>query len=251
MLVQADVDGELTPAEAARVAVHVAGCASCAAVQAGLMGLSRRVRADAPYFAAPEGLREVVRARVAAAGPVDVHAAVVGRRGAAVRLWAGRGWWKGLVPFGGGFALAASLALVMVLPQRGDGLDGVVSGHIRALQPGHLMDVVSTDQHTVKPWFDGRLDFAPPVKDLKEAGFPLAGGRLDYVGGRAVAALVYYRRQHTIDLFVWPETGGVEGVGSRQGYHVVRWFSGGMAFVAVSDLEMGELGGFVELWRGR
>jgi len=126
--------------------------------------------------------------------------------------------------------------------------DIVVADHIRALQPGHLLDVASTDQHTVKPWFDGRLDFAPPVKNLKADGFPLAGGRLDYLAGRAVAALVYGRRQHTINLFVWPSNDSAgSGQGSRNGYNFQRWSLDGMALWAVSDISAQELAEFVRI----
>jgi anti-sigma factor RsiW len=155
-----------------------------------------------------------------------------------------------VAPFGGGFALAACLALAILLPRSGGLPDAVVSDHIRALQPGHLMDVVSTDQHTVKPWFDGRLNFAPPVKDLKNKGFSLAGGRLDYLSGRTVAALIYQRRQHVINLYVWPDDGYLDhGLtqGSRSGYNYVRWSLNGMAFWAVSDLAADELTDFARL----
>ena len=114
------------------------------------------------------------------------------------------------------------------------------------------MDVVSTDQHTVKPWFDGRLDFAPPVKDLKADGFPLAGARLDYLAGRPVAALVYQRRLHDIDLFVWPDAGHVTpgpAETSVSGYNAIHWNQDGMVFWAVSDLNSQELADFVMAWR--
>ena len=254
LLIQADQDGELAPAEAARVAAHLDTCAACAGVQARLLALSGRLRRELPYHAAPDALRAVVRARIAAMATPQAAAPApaVAPRAA---------WWSRLarprrgfgLPFGAGVALAASLALLVALPRDGGGLpDAVVAGHIRALQPGHLMDVASGDQHTVKPWFDGRLDFAPPVKDLKEAGFPLVGGRLDYLAGRPVAALVYQRRQHVIDLFVWLDGGHFDSdpaATNRSGYNSVRWSRDGMTLWAVSDLSAGELADFVRLWQ--
>ena len=249
LLIQADVDGELSPSEAARVAVHLGRCAACAELQARLVALSERLRQEAPRFAAPDALRTAIRSRIAAAATPEAQPDHAARRAA---LWSRlpRPW---AASFGAGFALAASLALVWALPGGGEGLaDTVVAGHIRALQPGHLMDVASTDQHTVKPWFDGRLDFAPPVKDLKAEGFPLAGGRLDYLAGRPVAVLVYQRRQHAIDLFVWPDAGrngGGPASGVRSGYGFRRWTQEGMAFWAVSDVSAQELDDFVRDWR--
>jgi anti-sigma factor RsiW len=128
----------------------------------------------------------------------------------------------------------------------------VLSSHIRSLMVNHLVDVTSTDQHTVKPWFDGKLDYSPPVVDLAQQGFPLVGGRLDYLNDRAVAALVYKRRSHFINLFIWPSTstfapeGKVTAV-TRQGYHLITWTKSGMTYWAVSDLEESELQEFVQL----
>lgn len=252
LLVQADVDGELTPAEAARVGAHLEQCDACAEAQTELLALSERVRSSAPRYPASEELEAAVRSRLAQVESPSPQP----------RKWVGRaigfGRSFGSMPaFGGGFATAACLALLILSPlvllPRADGpSEAVVGAHIRALQPGHLMDVASTDQHTVKPWFDGRLPFAPPVKDLKSVGFPLTGGRLDYLAGHLAAALVYRRGAHDINLFVWPDDGVAErgpASGDLEGYNFRRWRRDGMIFWAVSDLNARDLDDFVERWR--
>jgi anti-sigma factor RsiW len=195
----------------------------------------------------------------------DVAAQIVGEAGLDTHYVPGEhdvlvdngraGWrqrWRQSLAFGGGAAVAAALMLLLVLPDRGDFAAMIVSDHVRALQPGHLLDVVSTDQHTVKPWFDGRLDFAPPVKDLAAQGFPLTGGRLDYIDGHEAAALVYNRSKHVINLFVWPDRTSRDAppaTGARNGYSFAHWTQDGMNFWAVSDVEANQLAEFVRLWR--
>lgn len=257
LLVQADVDGELPPANAAGVEAHLEHCLDCTMLKAQLIAFSQRMRQEVTYHAAPEQLRAAMRARLAAVSPSAEEKLETANNDTAndnVSLWLRlpRPRSGAAMPFGAGFALAACLALVFILPSSGGLPDAVVSDHIRALEPGHLMDVVSTDQHTVKPWFDGRLDFAPPVKDFKVQGFLLVGGRLDYLDNKKVAALIYRRRQHLIDLYVWPDDGRLDHgptKGNRSGYNFLHWRQDGMTCWAVSDLAPDQLAEFAALFR--
>jgi anti-sigma factor RsiW len=236
LLVQADFDGELDAAQAAVLATHRAECAICRAASESLERVRQALREQASYHRAPAALRARLAARVAS------PRASLGRA---------RSWRQAAASFVAGGAIAAAVTLA-VMPHGTPGLtEQVLAGHLRALEPGHLEDVVSTDQHTVKPWFDGKLDFAPPVKNLAAEGFPLLGGRLDYLAGRRVAAMVYGRAKHVIDLYAWPEAGAdaAPTVLERNGYTVIRWREGGMALWAVSDVERSELEDFVRRWR--
>ena len=139
-------------------------------------------------------------------------------------------------------ALVASLFLVMTGPRTGQSLqDEILASHIHSLLASHLTDVQSSDQHTVKPWFNGKADFSPPVVDLAAQGFPLVGGRLDYIGGHIVATAVYRRRQHIINLFMWPAQTMSVPASQRQGYNILPWTAGGTTFCAVSDVSEQEL----------
>ena len=256
LLVQAEFDRELDAAQAAHLAAHRSGCPVCRAAEAELARARELFHADL-YEPAPAALRDRVLtcldlarpdlARSDRAEPIPVprqrfrHFAAW--RPATAGLGAG---------FGLGAACAAALVLFVLAPAEQSLTDQVVSGHVRALQPGHLEDVASSDRHTVKPWFDGRLDFAPPVRDLKAAGFPLIGGRLDYLDGRPVAALVYQRDKHVINLFAWPEAASrasAAAVAERNGYNVIHWVADGITLWAVSDVERSQLGAFASAWR--
>jgi len=229
------IDRELDPESAALLREHIDGCVGCRRRVGEREALGRLVRA-APYYSAPDGLRARVAARTARAASTRRIAAWAVAAAAAV-----------VVSIAGGAMLQRSAGA------RGDAMvEEVVGGHVRSLMADHLFDVRSTDQHTVKPWFLGRLDFAPPVADLAAAGFPLVGGRLDYLGGQPAAALVYQRQKHTINVFVSPERDAAPAIEARsvRGFHVRHWTRDGMSFWAVSDLNDGELTGFVRALQG-
>jgi anti-sigma factor RsiW len=148
------------------------------------------------------------------------------------------------------------MALVFAMPQlTTTGMqDQLVASHVRSLLAHHLVDVETSNRHVVKPWFNGKIDFAPPVIDLVDRGYPLAGGRLDYIDGRVVAAIVYHRRLHSINLFVRPAGGLASPVGftsRHDGYSIVRWTRGGLEFWAVSDIEPNELDQFRDIFESR
>lgn len=226
-------DNELDALGAAEFERHLEGCPECTDILAAMKALRSSLNSAGLYEKTPESLRKTIRTNLGVAKLVTVLPS--------------RKPWQWL-------AMAATLLLVVytgwrIASVRSGGSEKtmfaaeIVDAHLRSLQPGHLSDVISADQHTVKPWFDGRLDFAPPVRDFAEQGFPLQGGRLDVIHGRTIAALVYGRRKHVVNVFVWPtrEPDASPQAGSQLGYNWIDWRKGGMEFCAVSDTALGDL----------
>jgi anti-sigma factor RsiW len=237
VLLHALIDGELDAGHARDVESHVAGCPHCAAALSDYREMSKLMAsADVRYTAPPE-----LRRRIEAALPQP--------QAQVVQMPSRRSVLRGFAMGSAVSAIAATGLVAIVL--RNDDMERiqseVVSAHLRSLQAGHLIDVISTDQHTVKPWFNGKLDVAPPVVDLTAQGFTLIGGRLDYVDARAIGAVVYRRRQHIINLFV-AQTASTEHRSAKietvQGFNIRHWSDRGLNYWAVSDLAKDELADF-------
>lgn len=229
------LDGELDAARAADFERHLISCAACVSALEAHESLRSSLLHARLYERAPVSLRKKVQEQLGG----SARSSVVPIRNRAPWRW---------LAVAAAFLLAVFLGWRLLPLLRGNQEEttlasAIVDAHLRSLQPGHLEDVQSTDQHTVKPWFDGRLDFAPPVHDFANEGFPLQGGRLDVVHGRTVAVLVYARRKHLINVFVWPTTepDSEPLSGSQLGYHWIDWRKAGMEMCAISDASPDDL----------
>jgi anti-sigma factor RsiW len=229
-------------ARSLEVEQHMQECQVCATAYRNQIALRSALKDSSLYHSAPAGLEKRIRSSLRREAKSEV-----GRRSF--------GWsWLPV-----GVALACVLLMALVIWQAVPGLrpsgdellaQEMVSNHVRSLQlESHRTDVISSDQHTVKPWFDGKLDFAPPVKDFSGQGFPLLGGRLEYLNNRAVAALIYQRQKHFINLYIWPaeQSNVAEVATKRQGYNLLHWTNSGMTYWAISDLNGVELHEFARL----
>jgi anti-sigma factor (TIGR02949 family) len=248
-LVHAAIDGELNAVDMMRFEAHLAECPECSAEYARLTTLSAAIRTQATRYTAPAELRSALM-QSWMPEETSTHK-VVPFPAKRSQRW--------LRPAAGGFAIGAALAAslaVMIDTRSVDNAvtDSIVTAHIRGLQPGHLTDVQISDQHQVKPWFAGKIDLAPPVKELGDKGFDLVGGRLDYIQGREAAVVVYRRKLHVIDLFI---TRGDSGYSTESliaphatpsGYNVEHWSDDGQDYWAVSDLNRTELADFAKVW---
>lgn len=247
-VLDAHIDGELDHATSEEIREHLAGCAACIALHANRSALRDAVRAHAPRYTAPAALQSAIQRSLAqAAKPPRARETKTGGK---------LSWFHAAV-----FACVTALAGLMAgywlaqprpdLPLR----EPAVASHVAALASDkQLIQVASNDRHTVKPWFQGKVDFAPPVKDLAGEGFVLTGGRLDQVADKPAAAIVYQIRKHTINLFVWRATERAPDAittTSERGFSVVTWAADGLRFAAVSDVDGRDLTRFARLVAAR
>jgi anti-sigma factor RsiW len=224
---------------------HLSDCQTCRKELEAAQAAGRAVAQQAVYYPASSALRDRLRQAIRAE---------LGEMELPPKVAFSTPWWKRPTVFSG---LAAAVlliigAMLLFLPSHAphDQIAELVGSHVRSLEADHLMDVASTDQHTVKPWFAGKIDFSPPVIDLSAEGFPLIGGRLDYLEQNKVAALVYRRNKHVINLFIWPGEGSPD-VDSIRGFNLIRFECKGMICWAVSDLNAGELQQFADLFKAQ
>jgi len=257
------LDGELDPITSQAIEQHLRDCHNCEQAYKVHTALTHAISRGAPYYKAPTGLRERIQSSLreeiaeqpARTVAPDARPQSATKQPEPRSILFGTSWnW---------LALAAAIVFAAIIAwnllpglQRPDAeqflATQLIASHVRSLMANHLADVASSDQHTVKPWLDAKLDFAPPVVDLTNAGFPLIGGRLDYLDNRPVAALIYQRRKHFINLFVWPASDASRRTApkeiSHQGYHLVHWVEGDFNYWAVSDVNKEDLQNFQHLF---
>lgn len=240
-LLNAYIDGELDLVTSLDIEEHLKGCAACSRQLQTLVDLHAATSDRSLRYAAPAGLEKRIRASLRETAP-----------SAPPRLAFSWRWFTPAVALVAAMFVLGFFARGWLAPNPQTALaQQVQMAHVRSLMADHLVDVVSSDQHTVKPWFDGKLPFAPPVPDLAPQGFPLAGGRLDYLDGEPVAALVYQRGKHLINLFIWPSAEKPQGLQNTtyNGYHIYHWDQSGMTFWAVSDVNPADLLAFTEAFQ--
>jgi anti-sigma factor RsiW len=243
--VQAYFDGEADAFSAVDIERHIEHCAECRALLDDLERVRTALRLELTYESTPAALRtRVMRA-------LDEESNVLSARSKSERLakWRPQPFWKGAISGIGATAIAASLAFFLLAPPIANPLlDDLVSAHVRSLMPDHLIDVVSTDKHTVKPWFAGHTDVSPVVADFAEQGYRLIGGRADYFDHQRAAVVVYQHGSHVINVFSWAAASdSVPKNTTRNGYHMAFWKSGNLVYCAVSDTAWDELHGLVVL----
>ena len=239
-LIHGHLDGELELVKSLEIEKHLSACAVCTKNYERLRRLRSTLGDTTLRYLPSDRLEERLRSALRQESKPERNRTIFQPR-----------WLVAAASLVLAFIVIWIVGRSLVKPDSGDLLaQEIVASHVRSMMADHLTDVSSSNQHTVKPWFDGKLDFSPPVKDLSQQGFILTGGRLDYIGNRPVAAMVYQRGQHPINLFVWPATGSAnstETVAVRQGYNLVRWTNGGMTYWAVSELNLPELQQFAQL----
>jgi anti-sigma factor RsiW len=238
---QAYFDGELDAPGALEIEAHLEQCPACRALLQDLEQLRVAIRRElAPTVPA------ALRARIARR--LDQESAAGALPPRARRSWSSRPFWLGALGGAGGSALAATLMFLLLSPSMSRVLlDELVAAHVRSLMPAHLIDVESTDQHTVKPWFAGHADVSPVVADFAAQGYRLVGGRADYLDQQRAAVVVYQHGAHVINVFSWSERGGLSEQATRNGYHMLFWKSADVQYCAVSDAGWDELSRLVRL----
>ncbi len=235
-LIHAYIDGELDLVNNLEIEGHLGECEACRSEHQEHLNVRALVRGGAQYNRAPDLVKKRIRKQINSAP----------RMRSTSRRW---------IAAAAAVILTLSGVLWLIFARSQSQTDNllaqeVVSSHIRSMMLDHLVDVPSSDQHTVKPWFNGKLDFAPDVKDLADQGFPLVGGRLDYIDNRTVAALAYQRRKHFINLFIWPAPDGNDRSAQQfsiNGYNIIHWTKSGTTYWAVSDVNSADVSEFAKL----